>query len=58
MLLWEKLEEMKAEGKAEGRAEEERENVLSAIREGLPEDTIMRVFKLSAEKYAQYVSMR
>ena len=53
MFLWEKLEEMKAEGKAE----EEQENVLSAIREGLPKDVIMKVFKLTAEKYAQYAAM-
>ena len=57
MFLWEKLEDIRAEGKAEGMAEEEKENVLSAIREGLPKEVIMRVFKLTAEKYAKYVSM-
>ena len=57
MFLWEKLEEMKAEGRAEGRAEAEQENVLSAIREGLPKDVIMKVFNLSDEIYAHYTSM-
>ena len=41
----------------EGREEKERENVLSAIEEGLPKETILRIFKISAEKYSNYLSM-
>ncbi|MBQ9016017.1 MAG: hypothetical protein IJ109_07830 [Firmicutes bacterium] len=45
------------EGNVQGREEKERENVLSAIEEGLPKETILRIFKISAEKYGKYLSM-
>ena len=55
--LNEGLEKGRNEGNVEGREEKERENVLSAIEEGLPKETILRIFKISAEKYGKYLSM-
>lgn len=65
MCLYEKLQAMKEEGVTEGIAKgitegekrKEQEIVLSAIREGLPKETVLRVFNISDEKYSQYVSM-
>ena len=48
--------EDRKEGLAEGRAEKEKEDVLSAVREGLPQETIMRMFKISAERLNEYVN--
>ena len=45
------------EGREEGREEERTQNILAAIREGLSKETVMRIFKLTAEKYAEYMTM-
>jgi len=36
---------------------EKDESVLSAIREGIPQETVMKIFKITAEKYAKYLNM-
>ena len=47
----------RAEGREEGLAEKEREDVLSAIHEGLSKEVIIKIFKISEEQYDKYLQM-
>ena len=51
------IEKGRAQGIQQGHEEERTENVISAIKEGLSQEQVMRIFGLTPEKYFQYANM-